>query len=346
MTDTEDNNILVLGGAGYIGSHVCKRLSASGYRPVTVDNLSAGYLRAVQWGPMEQVDIGDSAVLGAIAERYHPRAAIHLAALIDAAESVEQPVKYYRNNLSNSVIACDTLLGHGVTRLVFSGTAAVYGEPSSTPIPITQTPAPINPYGRSKLAVEWLLQDLAKTRGLKSYSLRYFNAAGADRAGAIGEAHQPETHLIPLLLDALSGRREKFSLYGTAFSTRDGTAERDFIHVEDLAAAHVLALDRLLADDTGDGWFKALNVGAGRGFTVREVVATAMDVLDMKCPVAEQAMPRPGDPARLIADISATSDHLGWAPERSDLKTIITDAWRFHDGPRDAWLSEKRDADG
>ncbi|MCZ6637895.1 MAG: UDP-glucose 4-epimerase GalE [Alphaproteobacteria bacterium] len=343
MAPTASKNILVLGGAGYIGSHVCRHLAASGYRPVTVDNLRTGYLRAVRWGPMEQADIGDENLLGAIIEKHRPVAAIHMAACIEAAESIKQPSKYYRNNFSNSVVACDTLIRHGVNKLVFSGSAAVYGEPATIPIPVSQPPAPINPYGRSKLAVEWLLQDLAKAKGLKSYSLRYFNAAGAHPQGNIGEAHQPETHLIPVLMDALSGRRERFCVFGTAFPTRDGTAERDFIHVDDLATAHVLALERLLPDDSSDGWFKALNVGAGRGATVREVVTTAMEILGIDCPIGEQVKPRPGDPARLIADIKETSDHLHWSPERSDLKTIITDAWRFHDGARDAWLADGRE---
>ena len=345
MASAASKNILVLGGAGYIGSHVCRHLATSGYRPVTVDNLSTGYLQAVKWGPMEQADIGDAQLLSDIIERYKPVAAIHLAAFIEAAQSVEQPAQYYRNNFANTIVALETLLRHGVNRLVYSGTAAVYGEPATIPIPVSQPPAPINPYGRSKLAVEWLLQDLAKAKGLKSYSLRYFNAAGAHPQGDIGEAHQPETHLIPLLLDALSGRSGAFRIFGTGFPTRDGTAERDFIHVDDLVTAHVLALEKLLEDTTGNGSFDALNLGAGRGTTVREVVTTAMKVLELECPIEEQVAARPGDPAQLIADTAETSDHLGWKPQRSDLPTIIADAWRFHDGARDSWLADRRDAD-
>jgi UDP-arabinose 4-epimerase len=260
-------NILVTGGAGYIGSHVCKALHAAGYNPVTYDNLSSGHDWAVKWGPLERGDILDAPRLKEVFASYKPAAVMHFAALIVVGESVENPAKYYRNNVAGSLSLLEAMRAQGVNHFIFSSTAAVYGLPEIVPISETATERPINPYGETKLIVERMLRDFGGAYGLNWTALRYFNAAGADPDGEIGEAHDPETHLIPIVLEAIQGKRGRVNVFGTVYDTRDGTCVRDYIHVCDLADAHVAALDRVRRG----GSSTAYNLGNGAGFTVHEV---------------------------------------------------------------------------
>ena len=327
MTD----NVLVTGGAGYIGSHVCKALAAAGYRPVTVDNLEQGYAWAVQWGPLEQADVRDGAALDRIFEAYQPVAVMNFAAYIQVGESVRAPLKYYRNNLEVLMSVVAAMRRHGVPAIVFSSTAAVYGDPETVPIPEDHPLRPLNPYGQSKLMGERVLWDEAATGGFEAVSLRYFNAAGADPKAAIGEAHVPETHLIPLAIRAARDPAFTLEVFGRDFNTRDRTAERDYIHVDDLAAAHVAALRHLL-----DGGASAcLNVGTGQGATVQEVIDVCAEVLGT-APKYRDAPRRAGDSPRLVADPRQARALLDWQPVSSDLKTIVRTAaaWddRLHGG--------------
>lgn len=319
------NAILVTGGAGYIGSHACKALARAGYLPVTYDNLSRGHREAVRWGPLIEGDLGDRGRLDETLRSHAIAAVMHFAAFAYVGESVEQPGLYFRNNTVNSLTLFEAMLAAGVKRIVFSSTCATYGLPETMPITEDAPQRPVNPYGESKLMIERALHWLDGTDGLRHAALRYFNAAGADPEGEIGEHHDPETHLIPLILDAAAGRRPAIDIYGTDYPTPDGTAIRDYIHVQDLAEAHVLALRHLL--DGGESL--ALNLGTGEGHSVRATIAAAEVVTGRAIPRRETKR-RAGDPPMLVADPARARQRLGWTPRLSDLERIIATAWDWH----------------
>ena len=322
MTDAPA--VLVAGGAGYIGSHACKALKAAGYLPVTLDNLSTGYRPAVKWGPLIEADIRDDDAVRAAVAKHGIKAAIHFAAFSLVGESVKDPAKYYDNNVGAAVAFADALIGAGVQALVFSSTAATYGVPSASPIPEDHPTVPINPYGASKLAFEGALRWLGEAHPFRWTALRYFNAAGADPDGEIGESHEPETHLIPNLCKAVVGTGPALTVFGQDYPTPDGTPIRDYIHVTDLAEAHVIAVRRLL-EGADSGIF---NVGTGEGATVMQIIAAAEAALGRKVPYTVGPR-RPGDPPSLVADSSKLKAAFGWTPKHSDLETIISTAARW-----------------
>ena len=317
-------SILIVGGAGYIGSHMVKRLANSGTEVVTLDNLSCGYRDAVKYGEFVQGDLGDPAMLDYVFSNYPIDAVMHFAAFIEVGESVQDPAKYYRNNVINTAVLLDAMIQHGIEHFVFSSTAAIFGEPEYTPIDEKHHKNPINPYGRTKLMVEQILQDYDTAYGLKSTCLRYFNAAGADPDGELGERHLPESHLIPLILQAASGRREDIKVFGNDYPTEDGTCIRDYIHINDLCDAHMLALERM----TQTGTSACYNLGNGQGFSVQQVIDATRDVTgkDFKITQAER---RAGDPAVLVADSRLAQQELGWHPAHTELESIIETAWRW-----------------
>lgn len=318
--------ILVAGGAGYIGSHTCKALALAGYLPITLDNLVMGHAEAVKWGPFYEGDIRDQALVARIVAEHGVEGAIHFAAHSLVGESVRDPLKYYDNNVGAGLAFLSALVSAGVEALVFSSTAAVYGVPQSSPIVEDHPLNPINPYGGSKLAFEHALRWTSEAQGLRYTVLRYFNAAGADPDGEIGEAHEPETHLIPLLCKAMLGEGPPLTVFGDDYETPDGTAIRDYVHVADLADAHVLALQRLLRG----GGSLTLNLGAGRGATVIEIIKAAEAAVG--APVPFSIGPRRlGDPISLVADTRSAERELGWRPKRSDLGTMIADAYAWHE---------------
>jgi len=317
-------NLLVVGGAGYIGSHMVKRLLASKHTVTILDNLSTGYRDAVLGGEFVQGDIGDPALLGKVFSENKFDAALHFASYIQVGESVKKPDIYYQNNLSNSINLLNAMNAAGVKKFIFSSTAAIFGEPSYTPIDEAHPKQPINPYGRSKWMVEQILEDYDHAYGLKSVCLRYFNAAGADADGEIGERHEPETHLIPILLQVASNRRERASVFGTDYPTPDGTCIRDYIHVMDLCDAHIAALS-YLRDHKLSGRF---NLGNGTGFSVAQVI-DAVESVTGKFLSIDYVERRLGDPAILVADATLARSTLGWSPKYSDLKTIVGHAWAF-----------------
>jgi UDP-glucose 4-epimerase len=316
--------VLVTGGAGYIGSHTCLRLSQAGFTPVVYDNLSNGHTEFVQWGPFEQGDIRDGDRLDEVFAKHRPVAVIHFAALIEVGESVKFPGRFYENNVAGAITLIEAARRADVNALVFSSTCATYGDPVQVPMDETHPQAPLNPYGRSKLMVEQALADYDRYCGFRSVSLRYFNAAGADPEGRIGEWHEPETHAIPLAIEAAMGLRQGFKLFGTNYDTRDGTAVRDYIHILDLADAHVLALKSLLAGGPTD----VFNLGTGTGTTVKELLSAIERVSGEKFPV-EPAPRRQGDAPMLVADNRKARDVLGWEP-KFDLDSIVMSAWRWH----------------
>ena len=318
-------NVLVTGGAGYIGSHTCKALSQAGYQPVVLDNLVYGHDWAVKWGPLEVCDTTDSSAIESVIERYKPIAAIHFAAYAYVGESVTNPAKYYWNNVIGTLKLLDALHVKGVDKLIFSSTCATYGIPDGRTISELQPQRPINPYGHSKLMVEQILRDYDAAYGLRSIALRYFNAAGADPDCEIGEDHNPETHLIPLVLDAAGGRRDNITIFGTDYDTPDGTCVRDYIHVTDLAAAHLLALEMLKNGNKTD----AYNVGVGHGCSVREVIDATRRLTGQKIVVVEGER-RPGDPPFLVAESNRIRNEFGWEPSYSALDSIIETAWSWH----------------
>jgi len=318
-------NVLVTGGAGYIGSHAAKALATAGYRPVTYDNLVYGNHWAVQWGPFVEGDIGDRDRLLRVFDRYDIEAVMHFAAFAYVGESMAKPALYFENNVTKSLTLLDAMDKAKIRHMVFSSTCATYGTPEAMPITEDTPQHPVNPYGETKLMVERALHWHGKANVLTSVALRYFNAAGADEDGDIGESHLPETHLIPLILDAALGRRAAIDIYGTDYPTPDGSCVRDYIHVADLADAHVRALDYLL----DGGATTAVNLGTGRGYSVREVIAAVERVTGTRVPRREMAR-RAGDPAVLIADPSRARKLLGWRPTRSDLETIIRTAFTGH----------------
>jgi UDP-arabinose 4-epimerase len=317
--------VLVTGGAGYVGSHACKRLAADGYQPVTFDNFSTGHRWAVRWGPLVEGDIGDRAAVIEALERYRPVAVMHFSALALVEESVRNPSIYFRNNVAATLTLLEAMRACGLDKFVFSSSCAIYGVPSHVPIAEDAPKAPINPYGASKLMVERMLADFAPAYGLNSVALRYFNAAGADPDGEIGEDHNPETHLIPRVLDVALGRAEAAMIFGDDYDTPDGTCVRDYIHVRDLADAHLKALDYLL----GGGGTAFLNLGTGHGYSVRQVVETVRKVTGRD--FAVRRMPRrSGDPAALVADAAAAERTLAWRPQHSAIERLIEDAWHWH----------------
>jgi UDP-arabinose 4-epimerase len=317
--------VLVIGGAGYIGSHACKALAQAGYLPVAYDNLIYGHDWAVRWGPLERGDIFDRARLDEVIAKYKPAAIMHFAAFAYVGESVTDPGKYYRNNVVGSLTLLEVVRDHGIGQFVFSSTCATYGIPSQLPITEDTPQNPINPYGASKLMVERMLADFDAAHGLRSISLRYFNAAGADPDNEIGEDHNPETHLIPLVLDAASGRRKAITVYGTDYDTPDGTCIRDYIHVSDLADAHVKTL-LVLAEGSPSG---AYNLGVGRGFSVREVITAAEQVTGLTVPTVLGDR-RAGDPAQLVSEASKAREKLGWQPQITEFDAILHTAWGWH----------------
>ncbi len=321
--------VLVTGGAGYIGSHACKALALAGYVPVTYDNLVYGHLSAVRWGPVVHGDILDRAALDAALRAWQPVAVMHFAAFAYVGESVTHPGKYYRNNVVGSLTLLEAMRDAGVTQFVFSSTCATYGVPQAVPIAEDHPQHPINPYGATKLMIERMLRDFDAAHGLRSISLRYFNAAGADPVGETGEAHDPETHLIPLVLDAAAGARPNVTVFGTDYPTPDGTCVRDYIHVTDLAQAHVLALQAL---QSGAPTI-AYNLGNGVGFSVREVIDVVQQVTGLTVPVIFGPQ-RAGDPPALVGDASRIRAELGWTPQHADLADIVGTAWRWHQGKK------------
>ena len=318
--------ILVLGGAGYIGSHTVYELIDAGREVVVADNLQTGFRAAVHpKAKFYQLDIRDKGALDTLFQAEHIEGVIHFAASSQVGESMSDPLKYYDNNLHGTMVLLQAMVAHGVDKIVFSSTAATYGEPERVPILETDRTDPTNCYGETKLAMEHMMRWVSRAHGLKYVALRYFNACGAHPSGAIGEAHNPETHLIPLILQVPNGQREKISIFGDDYATKDGTCIRDYIHVSDLAQAHILALDHLLQGGESD----VFNLGNGVGFTVKEVIDVARAVTGHPIP-AETCPRRAGDPAQLIASSQKAVDQLGWKPKYNDLNTIIASAWKWH----------------
>jgi UDP-glucose-4-epimerase GalE len=319
------NAVLVTGGAGYIGSHTCKALAQAGYLPVTYDNLVHGHRWAVQWGPLVDGDLADADLLKATLERYGIGAVVHFAGYCYVGESMAAPAKYFRNNSVNTLTLLEAMRAANTGTIVFSSTCATYGTPEKLPMNEHTAQEPINPYGESKLFVEKMLRWCESAYGLKWMALRYFNAAGADRDGQIGEDHTPETHLIPLAIQAALGQRESVDVYGIDYATPDGTAIRDYIHVTDLADAHVRAL-AALGEGKSSG---ALNLGTGTGHSVREVITMVREVSGREFTVREVAR-RAGDPPELVADARSALATLGWRPQHSSLRSIVETAWGWH----------------
>ena len=318
------NNILVVGGAGYIGSHMVKFLGRQGCRVTTLDNLVGGFRDAVLCGEFVEGDIVDSALLSQLLQAGRFDAVMHFASYIQVGESMVQPAKYYQNNVVHTLNLLNAMQRAGVNRFIFSSTAAIFGEPRSERIGEDHPKQPINPYGRTKLMVEQALADYETAYGMRSVCLRYFNAAGADPDGELGERHEPETHLIPLVLRAASGRRPHMSVFGRDYDTPDGTCIRDYVHINDLCSAHWLALQSLMQGGPSD----AFNLGNGNGFSVQEVIDAARRVTGREIPV-QDAERRAGDPARLVADSTRALQVLGWQPQHAALETLIEHAWRW-----------------
>ena len=317
--------VLVTGGAGYVGSHACKALAAAGHRPVVFDNLSTGWRQAVRWGPLVEGDLADRAALDRALDAHRPDGVLHFAAFSNVGQSVAEPGLYWRNNVAGSLNLLEAMRDRGVGALVFSSTCATYGEAAGETLSEDDPQVPVNPYGQTKLAVEQMLTGFGAAHGLRAVVFRYFNAAGADPDGETGEAHDPETHLIPLVLDAAAGRRAAITVFGDDYPTPDGTCIRDYIHVMDLADAHVRGLEHLLAGGAG----MALNLGSGHGHSVRAVIDAATRVTARSIPVTRGAR-RPGDPARLVSGSARATRILDWHPRYTDLDTIIRHAWNWH----------------
>lgn len=319
-------NILILGGAGYIGSHTAYQLIDAGEKVVIADNLQTGFLEAVHpEAKFYEGDIRDRQFLDTIFEKETIDGVIHFAASSQVGESMKDPLKYYNNNLCGTEVLLESMVAHGMDKIVFSSTAATYGEPERIPILETDRTLPTNCYGETKLSMEKMFQWTAKAHDLRYVSLRYFNACGAHPEGMIGEAHNPETHLIPLILQVPNGQREYISIFGNDYDTEDGTCVRDYIHVNDLAQAHILAMKYLL----GGGKSNIFNLGNGVGFSVKEVVETARKVTGHPIPAKEEER-RAGDPSTLIASSTKAKEILGWKPQFDDLETIISTAWKWH----------------
>ncbi|MBF0454267.1 MAG: UDP-glucose 4-epimerase GalE [Magnetococcales bacterium] len=318
-------HILVTGGAGYIGSHTCKVLAQAGLEPVVVDNLIFGHRDLVRWGAFEEGDLRDSAFLDRVFQTYQPVAVIHFAGYTYVGESVTDPAKFYANNVVAAMSLLDAMRRAGCAVFIFSSTCSVFGMPDQLPLSEKHPQAPISPYGQTKLVVEKMLADYERAYGIKHVVLRYFNAAGADPEGECGEDHDPETHLIPLALFTLMGRRNLLKIFGTDYPTEDGTAVRDYIHVMDLAEAHLLALRHLLEGGQSD----AFNLGTGQGYSVRKIIQVAEAVTGLTMAV-EEAPRREGDPPVLVSDSSHIFQDLGWKPRYSDIQSLVETAWRWH----------------
>ena len=320
--------VLVTGGAGYIGSHACKALARAGFQPVVFDNLSTGWTGAVQWGPLVRGDLMDREAIDAALAEHRPVAVMHFAALSLVGESMQDPGRYWRVNVGGALNLLEACAAAGVRNFVFSSTCATYGDQDGVLL-IEQTPQrPINAYGGSKLAIEQMLQDFGKAAGISHVIFRYFNVAGADPEGETGEQHVPETHLIPLMLDAVAGKRPALTVFGTDYPTPDGTCVRDYVHVTDLADAHVLGLKRLL-DGKGNGVFC---LGTGRGFSVREVIEASRMVTNREVPVVIGER-RAGDASALVSSSTHAIKELGWEPQHSTLRQMIGDAWAWAQKP-------------
>jgi len=317
--------ILIVGGAGYIGSHANKELTKRGYKTLILDNLVYGHESSVKWGTFVQGDLGDKETLRKVFKAYEIEAVMHFAAFAYVGESVTDPAKYYQNNVVNTINLLDVMLESGVKKFIFSSTCATYGDPIEIPITETHPQAPINPYGQSKLMVEKILADYSHAYDLKYVALRYFNAAGADAEGEIGEDHDPETHLIPLVLDVALGKREQINVFGSDYETKDGTAVRDYIHVTDLADAHILALEYLKKGEPST----VFNLGNGLGYSVQEVIDVAKKVTGEEIKTV-YAPRREGDPAILIGGAEKAIKVLGWKPRFAKLEQIIETAWKWH----------------
>lgn len=318
-------NILVTGGAGYIGSHACKTLAAAGYTPVTFDNLCTGWQDAVKFGPFEQGDLLDRQRLDDVFAKYQPVAVMHFAALSQVGESMDDPGKYWLNNVMGSLNLVEAAAEAGCLNFVFSSTCATYGDQDNVVLNEDSPQYPVNSYGASKRAIEDILANFEDSHGMKSVIFRYFNVAGADPEAEVGEFHQPETHLVPLMLDAIDGKRSALTIFGTDYDTPDGTCIRDYVHVCDLVDAHVLGV-KWLENQKGSRIF---NLGTGNGFSVREVVDNSRSVTNRDVPIIEGDR-RPGDCTRLVSGSSRAITELGWEPKRSDMATMIADAWRWH----------------
>jgi UDP-arabinose 4-epimerase len=319
-------SILISGGAGYIGSHTAKLLSRAGFEPVVYDNLSAGHRWAVKWGPLIEADLSDEARLKQVLIEHNVTAAIHFAAHAYVGESVRDPRRYFENNVTNTLNFLNTLLDAGIPNIVFSSSCAVYGDPQNLPISESHAKLPVNPYGESKLFIERVLEWYGRAYGLRWAALRYFNAAGADPEGELGEMHAPETHLVPRLIEAALGRLESVEVFGVDYPTKDGTAVRDYVHVSDLAEAHASALQHLVS--SGESF--SANLGTGRGASVREVIS-AVERVSGKTIQTKVAPRRTGDPAMLIADPASAERILGWRAKYSSLENIVSTAWNWHD---------------
>ena len=315
-------NILIVGGAGYIGSHICKCLSENGYLPIVLDNLSTGHRRAVKWGPFIEGAVEQKSLLSHVFSRYDISAVMHFAAFAYVGESVCNPMKYYRNNVAGTIALLEAMVNNNVSKFVFSSTCAIFGNPVKNILDEDHPKNPINPYGRTKLMVENILEDFQDAYGLQSVRLRYFNAAGADPEGEIGEVHKPETHLIPVILQAALRQRGAVEIYGDNYPTKDGTCVRDYIHVNDLAQAHLLALERLLNGRRGE----AYNLGTGVGYSVKEVIETARAVTGREISVSVKER-RPGDPASLVSSSTKALKEIGWCPKYNTLRWIVQTAW-------------------
>lgn len=321
-------NILIIGGAGYIGSHMCKCLSEAGHAVVVLDNLVTGHRQAVQWGELVVGDLGDRPLVEGLLASRSIEAVMHFAASSQVGESVIEPYVYYQNNVVATLSLLQAMRTQKVNRLVFSSTAAVYGVPSAALIDENHLRQPINPYGRTKLAVEHMLEDAASAYGLRAVALRYFNAAGADDSGLIGEAHEPETHLIPRLLRKATGESIDVRIFGRDYPTPDGTCIRDYVHVCDLAEAHLSALEHTRHEEG----FDCFNLGNGGGYSVLQVVRAAEEVTGCTLDIAD-APRRVGDPAVLVASSQKAQNILGWQPKRASIHQILEDAWRWHRQP-------------
>jgi UDP-glucose 4-epimerase len=321
--------ILIVGGAGYIGAHINKQLDINGYKTIVFDNLSFGHEDFVKWGTFERGDLGNISEIRRIFKKYPITAVMHFAAFTYVGQSVEDPQKYYRNNVCNTLNLLQVMLEFNVKKLIFSSTCATYGDPVEIPITEQHPQNPISPYGRGKLMVENILSDYSRAYNLRYISLRYFNAAGADPDSEIGELHDPETHLIPLILDVASGKRKSIKIFGTDYNTLDGTCIRDYIHVTDLADAHLKALQYLENGGKSDYF----NLGNGNGFSVKEVIEKAREITGKKI-LAEEDKRRPGDPPVLVGSSDKIRKILKWEPKYGDLLLIIKSAWKWHEKKR------------
>jgi len=327
--ELDPRTVLVAGGCGYIGSHMVRMLRDQGLQPVVIDNLSTGHADSVRPQELHRGDIGDLTFVRDVLRQTRPACVMHFAAASLVGESTINPSKYWRNNLTQTLGLLDAMVEAGIQSFLFSSTAAVYGTPHTPLIDESHPCRPINPYGHSKLAVEYLLQDYGQAHGIRSITLRYFNAAGAHPDGSLGERHEPETHLIPLVLQVASGRRDAIARYGSHHATPDGSCIRDYIHVQDLCAAHLLALRRLVAGGPSDTY----NLGTGQGHSVNEVIAAARRVTGHPIPVRDDP-PRPGDPPVLVADAQRARRELGWTPLYPGLDSILAHAWQWESQAR------------